>query len=782
MIALFLHLVCLSTSSVQSISVFDTVANSISGESQPTLGQFADQPSTAAIIMASIQGAPAIQASPRNPKEVDYYLNPTELFRWINYRRWDGARARAQSHPEECDTWIVSRHTSDGRILWRHLPLHLVCMQREAAAVVGEEDLNSAVAARQMETLIDVLLDSYPEGASSPDDQGMLPLHLLLTKCENEPNERVINLLLTSFPNAVDVQDKFGRTPYDILRDQSKDGASDRTRAAFRALKRARYVSDRISATIRDESANIVAAVQNEASNERGASQKIIVRLEEELSNCRKEMDEQRRKDGVLQGEMRSLTEQLAQMKVKFDNANRNFEMTRKERDDLLNKSDDLGNRLKHHDSDIERMRQEAENNRQDDIDTIQNLRSELNTSKAMTEALESQLRSRFTNEEYLSTTVTTLEEQLEEVRSAQEHALKKAQNEVESLTAENKRLKNNSEEWSKKNATLQNKLSELSQQMTSIISSHSALSSEHDRLLEISERHEAIMLDTMRKERSELVDSFTKQRQAFEKTFADQERAIEASLKKENSIIRQAKDDRSRGRAMVEKIRKEFQEIRSAAAERERKLHAQTLVANRKKIQEHGVVTSSSSHSSKHSYGSNPSTPPDMRNPPPSQDAARTAHFIPSNADDGPMVRMLDERAASQSFSSRRDPDGTISGSYSGSYSNNGIGKPSSSPHRNKHMQSVNVNGNVYPSPYQGGYNPSNYSLDEYSQNSDNDSNSAGYSDASSYERVNTRNAHEYHRRGGRVHPHHDGHSFGNRRGNLQYISESYGDDSGME
>jgi len=722
-----------------------------------------------------IAGGPAVQASPRNPKEVDYYLNPTELFRWINYRRWDGARARAQSHPEECDTWIVSRHSSDGRILWRHLPIHLLCMQREAATVVSDEDLTAAAAARQMEQLIDVLLDSYPEGASSPDDQGMLPLHLLLAKSENEPNERVINLLLTSFPNAVDVQDKFGRSPYDILKEQSKDGASDRTRAAFRALKRARYVSDKISATIRDESANIVAAVQNEASNERGASQKIIVRLEEELSNCRREMDEQRHRDGVLQAEMRSLSEELASVKVNLDNSNRKLEMTRKERDELLNKSDSLGNKLKHHDSDLERIRQEFEAKRHDDVEIIQNLRSELNTSKAMTEALESQLRSRFTNEEYLSTTVTTLEEQLEEVRSAQEHALKKAQNEVDTLTAENKRLKHNTDEWSKKNAVLQNKLSELSQQMTSIISSHSALSSEHDRLLEISERHENVLLDAMRKERSELVESFTKQRKALEKAFADQELVIENSLKKEDYLIRQAKDDRSKGRAMVEKIRKEFQEIRSAAAERERKLHAQTLAVNRKKTQlDQGVLNSSSSNSSKHSYGSNPSTPIDMRNPQPS---ARMPHRnLPSNHDDSHMVRMLDERAASQSFGSKRDPDGVISGSYSGSY-----GKPNSSPQiregRDKHMSTANVQSKMYQPPYQGGYNQANYSLDEFSQNSDGDTNSAGYSDASSYGRAPySRDSHDY-----QSHPN-SGHLHGKRRGNLHYISESYGDESGME
>ena len=650
----------------------------------------------------------------------------------------------------------------------------------------SEDDMAQTVAARQMETLIDVLLDSYPEGASSPDDQGMLPLHLLLTKSENQPNERVINLLLTSFPNAVDVQDKFGRTPYDILREQSKEGASDRTRAAFRALKRARYVSDKISATIRDESANIVAAVQHEASNERGASQKIIVRLEEEISNHRKEIDSQRHRDAELQAEIRHLSEQLANVKVQLDNSNRNLEMVRKERDSLLNKSDEMGNRLKHHDRELEHIRQEAEEKRQNDIDTIANLRSELNTSKAMTEALESQLRSRFTNEEYLSTTVSSLEGQLEEIRTQYEVSLKKAQSEAESLGVENKRLKHNADELSKKNATLQSKLSELSQQMTSIISSHSALSSEHDRMIEISERNETILLDAFRKERTELVETFNKQRQALETAFAEQERVVEVALKKEESMIRQAKEDRACGKGMVEKIRKEFQEIRTAAADRERQLHAQALAANRRMKQEPGLVNLSSSASTKNSYGSNPSTPPlDTRNPLPSQEARyqdqaprMPQHHLPANPhdDEGHLVRMLDQRA---SISGSRDPDGTISGSYSGSnqrsYYNHGNNKPHSNPPRRTGQHNprppTSVNG-YQTSSYQGGY-----SLDEYSHASDDGSNSAGYSDSSSYERAqHSRDSHDFQRGGGRMHP------WMNRKGSLQYISESYGDESGME
>jgi len=414
----------------------------------------------------AMASAPAAATNNANIKEVDYYLNPTELFRWINYRRWDGARSRAQSHPDESSTWIVSRHNTDGRILWRHLPLHLICMQKEAAqGVLDESDVQSVVNSRQMEQLMDVLLDAYPEGASSPDDQGMLPLHLLLSKAEGEPNDRVINLLLSSFPNAVDIRDKFGRTPNDILRESCEAAGaggngggqtSDRCRAAFRALKRARFVADRITTTIRDESANIVAAVQHEASNERGASQKIIVRLEEELSNTRKEMEVRDVREREVQSQIQMMKHQLGSLEGKLNDANKNLEITKKERDELLFNNESMKSNLDNHNEIVARVRKDAEQSRSSDNEIIANLKSEVSTAKAMTEALESQLRSRFTNEEYLSTTVSDLEEQLEELKVRHEHSTKKHQHDMDALTADNKRLKFSVDEFTKKNTQLQ--------------------------------------------------------------------------------------------------------------------------------------------------------------------------------------------------------------------------------------------------------------------------------------------------------------------------------------
>ncbi|KAL7542821.1 hypothetical protein ACHAXR_012129 [Thalassiosira sp. AJA248-18] len=773
----------------------------------------------------------ASSSSTSSVKEVDYYLNPTELFRWINYRRWDGAKARAQSHPDECCTWIVSRHNTDGRILWRHLPLHLICMQKEAACgVLDDSDAPAVVASRQMEQLMDVLLDSYPEGASSPDDQGMLPLHLLLSKAEGEPNERVINLLLSSFPNAVDIRDKFGRTPYDILREscgatdqqgQGGAGTSDRCRAAFRALKRARYVSDKITATIRDESANIVAAVQHEATNERGASQKIIVRLEGELSNCRKEVEARDLQDREVQQEIHRIKSNLAKMDTQLNENNRVLEMTRKERDELLSNNEAMASRLDTHDEAVEHVRREAEQARKSDSETISKLKSEVNTSKAMTEALESQLRSRFTNEEYLSTTVSDLEEQLEELKVRHDHSTKKHTHEMESFMADNKRLKWNVDELTKKNTQLQDKLKELNKQMSQIISSYSALNSEHDRLLELSQSYEASLLETVRSERAQLVEHFNKQRELLEKTYIEQERIVEESMQSQDKLTSNAKSDRTRGRGTVEKLRNEFQMLRAAAAERERSIHVEDMAASRKVKRNTSSASTSiagARKSDSESIASSSRRPPspggESRNPHPSHShnrasSSRPIHSAPSNTSttDGHLVRLLDERAAAQSTPprsfSRSASDSSTQPHYYPKHhhpqqhpSSNGRHPPTSPARRDHHGQgpprgsgglgavlSKSISTSTYPSRAPGA-GDGDYSLDQYSH--DASETSGRYSECSSSQYSNE----EPPRRGASMDPpptptggHHHAwrhHEYAPR--NLLGVNESYGDESTNE
>ena len=68
-----------------------------------------------------------------------------------------------------------------------------------------------------------MLLDAHPEAASSPDDQGMLPLHLAVANSAH-PNENVLNLLLMAHPTAADAKDNHGRTPVDLLGEKAETG------------------------------------------------------------------------------------------------------------------------------------------------------------------------------------------------------------------------------------------------------------------------------------------------------------------------------------------------------------------------------------------------------------------------------------------------------------------------------------------------------------------------------------------------------------------------------
>jgi hypothetical protein len=373
------------------------------------------------------------------------------------------------------------------------------------------------------------------------------------------------------------------------------------------------------------------------------------------------------------------------------------LEVTRKERDELLSVNESMRDQYGNQDEFIARIRQEAEENRHNDLDTIANLKSEVSTAKAVMEALESQLRSRFTNEDYLSTTVSDLEEQLEELKVRLEHAVKKHQHEMESLSADNKLMKSNNDEVTKKNVTLHAKLKESNKQMSSIISSYSTLSSEHDRLLELSEAYESSLLESIRSERAQMVEHFNRQRETLEKSFIQQESIITESMQCQDKLMFNVNSERNRGRGTVEKIRNEFQQLRAAVAERERMIHVEELAANRR-TKRNSENKSSSAMSSYPPVLSSSSTI-DSRNPLSSRSPHRQGqptgiHEISqsySTTTDGHLVRLLDERAAAQSTPRRNHIQGasiTIPQSA-----------PKASTHNNSHNR-VSPSRTSYPPP----------------------------------------------------------------------------------
>ena len=135
---------------------------------------------------------------------VDYDINVTSLYEAIGNSDWTGATNLAQLRPDEASTWVVrykrdpngNRVTSPNDILWRFLPIHSACALNPPA------------------TFLRTLLQSYPNGSRTLDDQGLLPLHYA---CGASCSREVLYVLLMSFPQAALKEDPNGMLPLHYL-------------------------------------------------------------------------------------------------------------------------------------------------------------------------------------------------------------------------------------------------------------------------------------------------------------------------------------------------------------------------------------------------------------------------------------------------------------------------------------------------------------------------------------------------------------------------------------
>jgi len=167
--------------------------------------------------------AAAAAADTFSEPECDYDRSPTQLYKLIENKRWDAATVRAQSCPEEARTWVCRREKQrssgnsnkyhegsgssvqqqqqqqqggGGQIRWRLLPIHATCVFRSPLS------------------LIEALIEAYPDGTQMKDDQGMLPVHLA---CRNGASKGVVTTLLYAFPDSLDVKDRKGRVPLNFV-------------------------------------------------------------------------------------------------------------------------------------------------------------------------------------------------------------------------------------------------------------------------------------------------------------------------------------------------------------------------------------------------------------------------------------------------------------------------------------------------------------------------------------------------------------------------------------
>ncbi|KAL7576066.1 hypothetical protein ACA910_000850 [Epithemia clementina (nom. ined.)] len=133
-------------------------------------------------------------------KEVDYE-HRTVLFRMILKKDWKQAAARARTFPGEAATWIVTKGFN-GNL--RFLPLHKACVLQPPSSI------------------IESLLEAFPEGAESKDQDGWLPIHCA---CFYGADADVVNHLLTTYARGANQKDEEGRLPlhYACLKGASQE-------------------------------------------------------------------------------------------------------------------------------------------------------------------------------------------------------------------------------------------------------------------------------------------------------------------------------------------------------------------------------------------------------------------------------------------------------------------------------------------------------------------------------------------------------------------------------
>lgn len=172
-----------------------------------------DSPTCVTKVEKELCGTPTSNKEnyPPPPNEVNYEVNPTKLYQYIERKDWTSAIARCNERPFEAATIVYRQDASTQKLRWRQLPLHAAIVFKGKTAIVA------------------TLIKAYPQGVTVKDDLGMLPCHLAF---RYSANEAVINLLLEAYPESVNIRDNKGRIPIALTRVTGKKSISLRTYVA----------------------------------------------------------------------------------------------------------------------------------------------------------------------------------------------------------------------------------------------------------------------------------------------------------------------------------------------------------------------------------------------------------------------------------------------------------------------------------------------------------------------------------------------------------------------
>ena len=197
-------------SSTKSISMEDS--NSIDDKLHSLTDETAKAGTSApkCISVADYISAAENEEIKKETEEVNYDVNPTLLYKFIEYSDWNEALARIEDAPKETETWVYrledyntfdldenkEKTSKDLNVRWRMLPIHAATIFHAPVEVIA------------------ALQKVYPESINHYDDRRMLPIHLA---CRVVSNNDVVQFFIHKNIDNLDELDYKGRTPLDIL-------------------------------------------------------------------------------------------------------------------------------------------------------------------------------------------------------------------------------------------------------------------------------------------------------------------------------------------------------------------------------------------------------------------------------------------------------------------------------------------------------------------------------------------------------------------------------------
>jgi hypothetical protein len=181
-------------------------------------------------------GAIQTEAATSMELEVDYNMNPTKLFTYIDQSKWDKAIERVRRVPSEASTWLVSKY---GPLPFRYLPLHL-CLQFHPPFA-----------------LVESLVDAYQQALTKKDHEGKLPLHHICAAAatnsgdtrqysNDKATEAIAALLISLYPDGIHERDNNGKTCLDVVQNiKQREGRNSHAEAILRVIRKYEQPEDR---------------------------------------------------------------------------------------------------------------------------------------------------------------------------------------------------------------------------------------------------------------------------------------------------------------------------------------------------------------------------------------------------------------------------------------------------------------------------------------------------------------------------------------------------------